>query len=222
MISLIDGDIVAYRCSAACESEPLNQAIRTMEGFLYDMLMDLSDHVTELTDNRIYLTGKGNFRYLVCADYKAQRKDKPKPKHLDALRQHLIENFDASVSDGQEADDDIAIAATELSHNVICSTDKDFLQVSTNHYNFVKKSFRWQSPFEADLFFWTQMLTGDRVDNVKGIHGIGPVKAEKLLQDCVDAKAMRQTVQAIYNDDGRFLKNGKLLWLRRYPNEEWS
>lgn len=225
MINLIDGDIVAYRCSAACEGEPLKQAIRTMEGFIFDMLLDLSekDEVGSITDNRIYLTGKDNFRYRICADYKAQRADKPKPKHLEELRQHLIENFNASVSAGQEADDDIAIDAASLGYSdcIVSSTDKDFLQLPGWHYNFVKKELRHQSVTEAYRFFYTQMLTGDRVDNVKGVQGIGPVKAEKLLKDAEGVDEMEAIVRTAFEDDDAFLKTGKLLWLRRYRLQDW-
>jgi 5'-3' exonuclease len=225
VINLIDGDIVAYRCSAACEGEPLKQAIRTMEGFIYDMLLDLSGFplVPEIHDNRVFLTGKGNFRYGVCADYKAQRADKPKPQHLEALRQHLIESFDASVSVEQEADDDIAIAAAvDYSDCVVSSTDKDFLQLPCLHYNFVKRTLTPQLPWNAWLFFYTQMLTGDRVDNVKGVPGIGPVKAEKLLKDANSPMEMEAIVKAVFEDDDAFLKTGKLLWLRRYPQQDWK
>jgi 5'-3' exonuclease len=38
------------------------------------------------------------------------------------------------------------------------------------------------------------MLTGDIVDNVKTIYGIGPKTAEKLLTYCVDNVQMRETV----------------------------
>jgi hypothetical protein len=45
----------------------------------------------------------------VTAPYKGNRKDVKKPKHLPLLREYLQTAWGASVSDGQEADDDIAI-----------------------------------------------------------------------------------------------------------------
>ena len=84
-----------------------------MAVYLEDMLMfDLLD----CEEHELFLTGKQNFRFdvAVTAPYKGNRKDVKKPKHLPLLREYLQTAWGASVSDGQEADDDIAIRATEL------------------------------------------------------------------------------------------------------------
>ena len=126
MIALIDSDILCYRVGAVTEEENENTAIETMAVYLEDMLMfDLLD----CEEHELFLTGKQNFRYdiAVTAPYKGNRKDKAKPKHLPLLREYLQVSWDASVSDGQEADDDIAIRATELGEDcIIASIDKDF------------------------------------------------------------------------------------------------
>ena len=113
MIALIDSDILCYRVGAVTEEENENTAIETMAVYLEDMLMfDLLD----CEEHELFLTGKQNFRYdvAVTAPYKGNRKDVKKPKHLPLLREYLQTAWGASVSDGQEADDDIAIRATEL------------------------------------------------------------------------------------------------------------
>ena len=81
--------------------------------------------------------GKGNFRYdiAVTAEYKGNRKDVEKPQHLEAIRKHMIKNWEAIVSKGEEADDLIGIAATEGGkESIVVSIDKDmvrFLVVTT-------------------------------------------------------------------------------------------
>ena len=113
MIALIDSDILCYRVGAVTEEENENTAIETMAVYLEDMLMfDLLD----CEEHELFLTGKQNFRndVAVTAPYKGNRKDVKKPKHLPLLREYLQTACGASVSDGQEADDDIAIRATEL------------------------------------------------------------------------------------------------------------
>lgn len=225
MISLIDGDIVAYRCAASCEDDSEKVAIRTTTAYLLDLLLDMTsfDEVGELIDNRVFLSGKGNFRYNISSDYKANRKGLPKPRHLNIVRQHLIDNYDASVSENQEADDDIAIAATDnYLKSVIVSTDKDFRQVPGYLYDPVKKTLSLVKEYDAYLSFFTQVLTGDRVDNIKGVKGIGPVKAAKILQDCADGTAMLEACRDVYGDDSELILNATLLYLKRHQDDVWT
>ena len=132
MIALLDADILCYRVGFATEDEHENTAIETMAVFLEDLLMfDLVD--TE--EHELFLTGKANFRndIAVTAPYKGNRKDVKKPVHLPLLREYLQTAWGASVSDGQEADDDIAIRATELGdESIIVSIDKDFINKCKN------------------------------------------------------------------------------------------
>ena len=221
MIALIDSDILCYRIGFATNDENENTAIETMAVFLEDMLLfDLLD-----TDGyELYLTGKTNFRnaIAVTAPYKGNRKDKEKPVHLPLLREYLVTAWDAQVSDGQEADDDIAIRATELGDEaLIVSLDKDFLQVPTWHYNFVKKEKKYVSVDEGLHFFYKQILMGDSADNIKGVHRVGPVKAEKMLEGLTTSlDRYKCCVEALGEE--RVLENARLLWLRRTPNEMWE
>jgi 5'-3' exonuclease len=66
-------------------------------------------------------------------------------------------------------------------------------------------------------------LTGDNADNIKGLYGIGPKKAEKLLAGCDTEESMWEVVVKAYdNDIDRIIENARLLWLRRYENELWE
>jgi 5'-3' exonuclease len=71
--------------------------------------------------------------------------------------------------------------------------------------------------------FYKQILTGDRVDNIEGIRGIGPVKADKILKDCTTEKDLYEAcIKAYDGNTDRVLENGKLLWLRREANQMWQ
>ena len=56
---LIDGDMLVYRVGFACDEETEDVAVRTLDNYLSEMVMDLSEHYTS---SIVYLTGKGNFR----------------------------------------------------------------------------------------------------------------------------------------------------------------
>jgi len=66
-------------------------------------------------------------------------------------------------------------------------------------------------------------LTGDTVDNIKGIYKVGPKTAEKMLDSCKTEQELYETcVKAYDGSHEKVLENGRLLWLRRYEDELWS
>ena len=221
MIALIDSDILCYRVGFATNEDTPEAALSTMAIFLEDLvLFDLID----VDGYELYLTGKDNYRkeIAVTAPYKGNRTDKEKPVHLQLLRDYLVSAWDAKVSEGQEADDDIAIRATELGDEaLIVSLDKDFNQVPGWHYNFVKKEKSYVNAEDGLRFFYSQILTGDSADNIKGIFRVGPVKAAKML---ANAKTERELYAVCVEAMGaeRVLENGRLLWLRREEGQLWE
>lgn len=221
---LVDGDIVAYRCAYKSQEDREEYAAYSASSYLSELIGHLYSKVEGEPEYRVFLTGKGNFRndYAVTLGYKANRKDKEKPKHLEAIRQHLIDSWDAVVSEGEEADDLIAIAATEHPGSIIVSVDKDFDQVPGLHYNPNKDSLYDVSEDDAVRFLYEQILMGDRADNIPGIHGIGPKKAAKHLADCETERAMYDKCVELYEGEERVIENGRLLYLRRQVGEIWN
>ena len=220
-VALVDADILCYRVAAAGENDHESSVLESMATVVEDlMLFDLVNSESF----EFFLTGKNNFRYDIAktAPYKGNRKDVKKPRHLPLMREYMINAYGASVSEGQEADDDIAIRATELGTDcVIVSIDKDFLQVPGWHYNFVKRTTVAVSEEEALRNFYTQVLVGDSADNIKGAPGIGKAKAAKLLADLKTEQELYQCcVEAMGAD--RVLEDARLLWLRRKPNQIWE
>ena len=95
----------------------------------------------------------------------------------------MVEHWGAVVSEGEEADDLIGIRATQIGpYAVVASIDKDMLQIPCIHYNLWKKTWTKVSEWDGLLFFYEQILTGDKADNIIGLHGVGPVKAKKVIE----------------------------------------
>lgn len=216
MIALIDADVVAYRAAASCNptrakpfQEPLEDAIKRADELMLRIMQD-----TGAEDYRAFLTGSSNFRFELFPEYKAGRPEKP--IYLQDVREFLVTEWKAVVTDGYEADDAISMLA--YGDFVICSNDKDLRQIPGQHYNFTTQTFFEINPIEAEYNFWCQMLVGDRVDGVRGIDGIGVVKASRLLMDQLP-EDMEQIVREHYGDEqDRFYLNFQLLRLLRHEN----
>lgn len=219
-IALIDGDIVAYRSAASCEPtkakperETLEQAIFRTNDLIYRII-----NTSTTSEYRLFLSGDRNFRKQLYPDYKANRAHIPKPVYLGACRDLLVREWGAEFCNGFEADDGIGMAHSERS--VICSIDKDFKQIEGEHFNFVKNEFSTVDGQQAAFNFYAQMLEGDSSDNVRGVAGIGPVGARRILSDC-SPEHMHSTVMGLYDSPERFFLTYRLLRILR-SEEEWK
>tara|TARA_R110002153_G_scaffold102733_4_gene239620 strand:+ start:1240 stop:2037 length:798 start_codon:yes stop_codon:yes gene_type:complete len=174
---------------------------------------------------QVYLTGANNFRQQVAKSfpYKETRKVNPKPVDLPKARAYLVKHFGAIVSEGEEADDLIAIEATRCGPTtIVASVDKDMLQIPCRHYNLTRGDWVTVTEFSGLRFFYTQLLTGDAADNIKGVHGIGPKTAKKMLSGLTTEEELWDTcVKAYEGDVQRVVENARLLWLRREVGEVW-
>ena len=219
---LIDGDLIQYQAAYSKDATTVTGVIEKVDSILNDILYNCSQYNRQ-NEYTIYLTGSGNFRHQIAGDYKANR-PKEKPQTLALARQWLIDQWGAVVVDGQEADDAIAQEATRVGYGdvIIVSIDKDFKQLPCLIYNFRKNTWLKIDELGAKYNFWTQVLTGDNVDNIKGLVGIGPVKAKKILQDCTTEDDMyRETLKAYDNDKEALTKTAQLVYLRKKEGEEW-
>lgn len=222
--ALVDGDIVAYRCAAATENEDENIAVYQTSEMMRRIL-----HETNAMGYKCFLSGSNNFRYGIYPEYKANRKDAPKPKHLQLVREHLVSDWNASVTDGIEADDAMGIEQCLSEGTIICSIDKDMLTIPGQHYNFVRLDFRHVSPLEAWRNFYFQLIMGDRADNIFGYDGIARQKVPKFLepeisylQQCQTVWEMYEHVRDMYDDLDRMHMNARVLYIWRKENDEWE
>jgi 5'-3' exonuclease len=223
MQALIDMDIVVFRCAASAEEDPF--------GIAQFRASDLFDQILEKTNAdsyRAFLTGPTNFRKQYYPEYKANR-TAPKPKHLDDLRAWAVEQLNAEVAtDGLEADDLLGINQTQ--DTIICSLDKDLLQIPGKHFSWEINGKGWSRPdtwtdmseLEGLRLFYEQCLKGDRTDNIRGIEKIGDKKAKAILADCQSEQAMLTKVLHEYGNDDEFLMNANCLWILRNLNEPYE
>jgi 5'-3' exonuclease len=225
--ALVDGDVFAYRAAFATRNDPQEEALDCVDTLLRLGVERVSQLPYEFSNYQVYLTCSGHqFRHDVAktAVYKGNRKGTEKPQHLQAIRDHMVSMWDAVESVEQEADDCLAIEATQLDYNcTIVSVDKDMMQVPCWHYNPVKDTMVKVTPAEGIKFFYTQILTGDSVDNIIGLHKVGPKTADKMLDGIEEEDDLWDAVLKAYEGDrDRVVENARLLWLRRYEGELWE
>lgn len=182
------------------------------------------------TFHKGFITGADNFRYDVgkILPYKGNRVNHRKPLHFDACRQHIIDCYDGVVCRGYEADDALGMDQKIDGSTVICSIDKDLLQIPGLHYNWNKEEIVEVNEVEGLRFFFKQMLTGDKTDNILGIHGIGPKSTHlKKIDKMHSFEEMCTHVFNIYKQYfGSYAlpfmeENGGLLWIWRKMNDKW-
>ena len=216
MIALLDLDLISYPVSAAAEGCTTDIAIARCDKAMDDLL-----YMAGADSYYGYLTGSNNFRKKINPDYKANRKDKPLPEHLNLLREHLVTNWNAIVTDGIEADDAIGIASTANPDAIICSYDKDLDQLTGQHLNWMK-GIKYEITYTQGIrHFYKQLLIGDRADNIIGVDGIGKVKAAKLLDHLDVESDMLDCVKGRYDSMERLAMNGACLWILREENKPW-
>lgn len=222
---LIDGDIIVYRCGAVTNTEPVSHALHSTK-MMVNSIVSSGEIAFGACTPVVYLTStdKSNYRnkIAVTRGYKANRPDN-KPVHYDAIRKYLVDQYDAIIVTGQEADDALGIAQMQNENSCICTLDKDLDMIPGHHYNFVKKTFYEVSEKEAIKNFYTQLLVGDSVDNIPGAKGIGKVKAKKLLDGLETEDELYSTCLDAYNGDLELMTEmGQLLWIRRAPDQLWE
>jgi 5'-3' exonuclease len=223
---LIDGDIIAYRAAFSTEQMGSSDTKAKVDD-LIEFILDKTVLFPEIElDYVVYLTGKGNFRHDIAKShvYKGNRKSVQKPRHLQTARDHMESKYKAIISKGEEADDLIAMEAAKLNYKAcVASIDKDMLQIPCWHFNIVRGDYLKVEPFGGIKFFYKQILTGDRADNIVGLFRIGEVKASKILDGAeTEEELWDRVIKAYDGDEERVTENARLLWLRREEAEIWQ
>jgi DNA polymerase-1 len=169
---------------------------------IFKQIVEASVKGAECDSMEVYLSpsDKSNFRFKIDPAYKENRKNVVKPTHWATLRAHAQKHMGALVCDGMEADDMLAIRAHEIGLDkvTIISVDKDMKQVPCRHFDWRKKVTVTITPEEGWRLFYTQLLTGDSVDNIKGCPKIGPAKAAKALKGLTSDAEMLEVCFSLY------------------------
>tara|TARA_R100000951_G_scaffold106119_1_gene100464 strand:- start:1671 stop:2444 length:774 start_codon:yes stop_codon:yes gene_type:complete len=178
----IDADILLYRaCFASQSYDPLTERYADPKELFNESVEKLLQE-TGIFDYTCCLSSKSNFRKEIFPSYKANRKGRPKPPGLTELREWVLTQRRGWTVKGLEADDLLGIMATSDPGNLISSLDKDMRTLpGITWYNFKSGEYETQTSEGARHNFLVQAIAGDSVDGYKGIPGIGPKKAEKIL-----------------------------------------
>tara|TARA_Y100000593_G_scaffold85522_1_gene162680 strand:+ start:1589 stop:2332 length:744 start_codon:yes stop_codon:yes gene_type:complete len=195
--ALIDADIMLYRAAWKHEGDDVDNAYETI-----DAMFEHIFHVTKCINFIGFLTGKSNFRKEIAftKPYKGNRKDMVLPEHFDAIRDYLIDEWSCEVVDGMEADDALGICQNEMEDTIICSIDKDLLQIEGYHYNWNKNEVHFISEYDAWHKLYSQTLSGDSTDNIVGIPRVGEKKANKILEECFSAQEAKNITIFAYSN----------------------
>jgi len=209
------------------EYEPVENAIHLLQLSL-DKVFNRYDWDTI----RVHLSPSvGNFRDRVAtrAKYKGNRDAAARPKHHKALREYLVNKWNAQIAEGQEADDAIGIDMSKWKSGEVvgASFDKDLLQIPGVHYDWTKDEEVTVTPKAGMLAFYGQVLSGDSTDNVPGIEGIGPARAKRLLDGVKSSRDCWRIVLDAYKEaygdkaEAYAIETARLVWVRRKPDEMW-
>lgn len=183
-----------------------------------------------------------NFREAaaITKGYKANRKGN-KPFHFNNLTCYILNHYDCKVACGIEADDLLSIDHTlDKEGTIICSRDKDLRITPGKHFGWACGKQEGFGPMDITevgfldepkngkffggglKFFYSQLITGDSVDNIPGIPRKGPAFAYKLLSECETEQEMFRAVEGAYRDycgdetwRDYFKEQASLLWMIR-------
>lgn len=186
---LIDGDLVMYQILAATEQETeIEPDVWSITNDLYQFKDAFRRFLEEIENNLggrivVCLSDSANFRKTIYPEYKGNRKNVRKPVGFKAARTWIEKEFKAVVKKGLEADDVMGILATKPGndHAVIVSMDKDMKSIPGKLFRYREGEKIVITKEQADRYHLVQTLTGDSTDNYPGCPGVGPKKAEDIL-----------------------------------------
>lgn len=143
-LAIIDGDGLIYHSLR----ETLQESLLVFEEKLQNIF-----NQTKVTHYVIFYSNGKYFRHAIDLEYKGNRKGKPIPKYLKAIKAWAIDEYNLQSMDNVEADDLCAYWMNkneyEVSGNielwgtfekVLCTPDKDLLQsIPGKHFNYSYK-----------------------------------------------------------------------------------
>jgi 5'-3' exonuclease len=200
-VYLVDASIYIFRAYYSVPDTLSNakgqliNALHGFAGFLGSLLEEVKpSHMAVVFDESL----TSSFRNTIYPDYKANRETPPAElKQQFAWCRALVDSLGIAdyASDYYEADDLIGTIAARMREEgwsvVILSADKDLAQLVTEGdilWDYSRKRKHtyekipdWLGVRPEQVPDWLA-LTGDSVDNIPGIPGIGPKTAAALLQ----------------------------------------
>lgn len=197
MIAIIDADSICF--TAACDRVLRNESGEVVKGedgksiYVPKSSEQIRESIDKLmldvlngcnTDSYVAFIKAGcglkNFRHLINLNYKSNRSDEEPHWWLTAFS-HLVNKWSAIPVQDYEVDDYVNATRYKLEDSFIVTVDKDLLNLTGTHYNWKKNEWVTVQAFQEEYWFWTDMITGQPGDGIKGLPGKGKAFAEKLL-----------------------------------------
>ncbi len=184
---LVDADYFFYRSACSAEEEhEYSQDLTVIVGSFSKGKSVVEHELTKLRqrfksdDILLFFTDQKNFRKTIDPSYKGNRV-KRKPCGYLKLKQWGMDTYPSIMLPNLEADDALGIMATNGSFKdfVLISPDKDMAQIPCRIYD-LKEEYT-QTAGAANRLLYKQCLTGDSTDGYKGCQGVGPKRADQIL-----------------------------------------
>lgn len=228
---LVDADYIVYKCCASAETEiDYGDDVIVVSSLFSDAMRCVERDLTNIKNNFfdadmiLFFSDSQNFRKDIDPSYKGHRNRK-KPCGYRRVINELGNRYEVIKLDRLEADDAMGIYATKEPGNIICSPDKDMLQIPGQVFNM--KETVTVTPEEGKRWHYIQAMAGDATDGYSGIPGIGVKRAAALLDQhglkwstIVDAFKEKDLGEDVALMNARLAKiltneeydNGPLLW----------
>lgn len=206
MTLLLDSDWLCYSSCCACEHDVRwDNDLHTLwcsEQDVLDLIDDRIKHYQSVASDKgpviMCFSDYPTFRHNLHQEYKANRIGKRKPLALKAIREKIAKKYHSISFDGLEGDDVMALLATGNRYEdpIIVSPDKDMRGVPCRLL--AKDEVELVTRKKADRHWMIQTLCGDRTDNVEGLTGVGPVTANKIIENAESLEEMWDKVERAY------------------------
>jgi DNA polymerase-1 len=199
---VIDGDEIAYHF--AYRNTNLERMYSEIDQHLTSIFEYL--HADRISYIALSPHRSESFRRKLFPGYKAHRDKREPPPLLKAARDYIM-MFPEAIQWGRlEADDILGLFTTP--NTIRVTQDKDSATIPGKWFNPRTMELKDVSQEEAFYALLKQTLMGDSADGYKGVPGIGPKKADKIL-----GGTTHRGIQKVYR---AFLKAGLTredLWL---------
>jgi len=216
---IVDGHSYAYRAFYAIRS--LSSPTGAATNAIYGFIRMLGKIRTRLQPTHLAVVWDGGLaaeRMTLLADYKAQRPEMPSgleeqlDQIVDFLRAASVFSF---MKESAEADDCIAAITHQAEaagmEVVIASSDKDFMQLVSPRVRLLNPHDKSEALWGAEevkrktgvepgqIVDWLS-LTGDTVDNIPGVAGVGAKTAANLLTQFNTVEELYRRVGEVRSD----------------------
>ncbi|HUA38609.1 MAG TPA: 5'-3' exonuclease H3TH domain-containing protein [Candidatus Sulfopaludibacter sp.] len=216
---IVDGHAYAYRAFHAIRAlhSPTGRPTNAIYGFV-KMLAKMRATVQPTHLIVVWDGGLSAERLAALPEYKAQRPEMPEDlrPQLDEIVSYLKSAGIASFCrEGVEADDYIACLARRAAEAgmaaVIASSDKDFMQLVSGQIGLLNPNDKTETIWTdeevrvktgvkpSQVVDWLS-LTGDTVDNIPGVPGVGPKTAAELLNQFGSVRVLYERLNEVKSE----------------------